>query len=349
MADGGWRIMEVTCEKITKRYGAVVAVDELSLKIEAGEFVVLLGPSGCGKTTTLRLVAGLEAVTSGRILIGETCVNDVPPRHRDVAMVFQSYALYPHMTVEENIAYPLRVRKMNRAEIPARVRQVAELLDIADLLNRKPRELSGGQRQRVALARALINQPSVLLLDEPLGALDLKLREQMQVELKAIQRRVGITFIYVTHDQGEALGMSDRIAVFNKGRVQQIGTPTEIYERPESAFVAGFVGISNILEGAVAQAIAGSAAPFSIRPEKIRMQSPDTAVPADCFSAAGHIDSLLYLGASTRYNVALDAGGALTVIEQNRDAPDLGGVPQQGLPVRLVWQRRQVQPIGPGA
>jgi putative spermidine/putrescine transport system ATP-binding protein len=216
------------------------------------------------------------------------------------------------------------------------------------MAGRKPGQLSGGQRQRVALARALINQPSVLLLDEPLGALDLKLREQMQVELKAIQRQVGITFIYVTHDQGEALGMSDRIAVFNKGRIEQIGTPAEIYERPSSAFVAGFVGVSNILDGAVAQAIAGSPAAFSIRPEKIRMQSPDAAVPADCFSAAGRIDSLLYLGASTRYNVALDDGGELTVIEQNRDAPDVAAVPQQGLPVRLVWPRRQVQPIGPG-
>jgi putative spermidine/putrescine transport system ATP-binding protein len=198
----------------------------------------------------------------------------------------------------------------------------------------------------VALARALINRPSVLLLDEPLGALDLKLREQMQVELKAIQRQVGITFIYVTHDQGEALSMSDRVAVFNKGRVEQIGTPTQIYEHPESAFVAGFVGISNILDGAVAERVAGAPAAFSIRPEKIRMQPPESAVPDDCMSALGRVDSLLYLGASTRYHVALDGGGELTVIEQNRDAPEAGEAPGHGRPVRLVWPRRQVQPIG---
>jgi putative spermidine/putrescine transport system ATP-binding protein len=275
-------------------------------------------------------------------------MTGVPPYERDVNTVFQDYALFPHMTVGENVAYGLMIRKVPRAERARRAREMLEMVALADMAGRKPGQLSGGQRQRVALARALINQPSVLLLDEPLGALDLKLREQMQVELKAIQRQVGITFIYVTHDQGEALGMSDRIAVFNKGRIEQIGTPAEIYERPSSAFVAGFVGVSNILDGAVAQAIAGSPAAFSIRPEKIRMQSPDAAVPADCFSAAGRIDSLLYLGASTRYNVALDDGGELTVIEQNRDAPDVAAVPQQGLPVRLVWPRRQVQPIGPG-
>jgi putative spermidine/putrescine transport system ATP-binding protein len=275
-------------------------------------------------------------------------MTGVPPYERDVNTVFQDYALFPHMTVGENVAYGLMIRKVPRAERARRAREMLEMVALADMAGRKPGQLSGGQRQRVALARALINQPSVLLLDEPLGALDLRLREQMQVELKAIQRQVGITFIYVTHDQGEALGMSDRIAVFNKGRIEQIGTPAEIYERPSSAFVAGFVGVSNILDGAVAQAIAGSPAAFSIRPEKIRMQSPDAAVPADCFSAAGRIDSLLYLGASTRYNVALDDGGELTVIEQNRDAPDVAAVPQQGLPVRLVWPRRQVQPIGPG-
>jgi multiple sugar transport system ATP-binding protein len=253
MADGGWRIMEVTCEKITKRYGAVVAVDELSLKIEAGEFVVLLGPSGCGKTTTLRLVAGLEAVTSGRILIGETCVNDVPPRHRDVAMVFQSYALYPHMTVEENIAYPLRVRKMNRAEIPARVRQVAELLDIADLLNRKPRELSGGQRQRVALARAIVREPRVYLMDEPLSNLDAKLRVQMRGELKRLQYELGTTTLYVTHDQAEAMTLAHRVAVMKDGHVHQVDTPLNIYQYPANLFVAGFIGSPsmNFLSGEI--------------------------------------------------------------------------------------------------
>ncbi|MGE0120172.1 MAG: ABC transporter ATP-binding protein [Dongiaceae bacterium] len=333
---------------VSRHFGEVRAVDEVSFAIADGEFFAMLGPSGSGKTTCLRLIAGFEQPTRGDILLHGKPMTGVPPYERDVNTVFQDYALFPHMTVGENVAYGLMIRKVPRAERARRAREMLEMVALADMAGRKPGQLSGGQRQRVALARALINQPSVLLLDEPLGALDLKLREQMQVELKAIQRRVGITFIYVTHDQGEALGMSDRIAVFNKGRIEQIGTPAEIYERPSSAFVAGFVGVSNILDGAVAQSIAGSPAAFSIRPEKIRMQSPDAAVPADCFSAAGRIDSLLYLGASTRYNVALDDGGELTVIEQNRDAPNVAAVPQQGLPVRLVWPRRQVQPIGPG-
>jgi putative spermidine/putrescine transport system ATP-binding protein len=333
---------------VSRHFGEVRAVDDVSFEIADGEFFAMLGPSGSGKTTCLRLIAGFEQPTKGAILLHGKSMASVPPYERDVNTVFQDYALFPHMSVGENVAYGLMIRRVPRAERTRRAAEMLEMVALSGMAGRKPGQLSGGQRQRVALARALINQPSVLLLDEPLGALDLKLREQMQVELKAIQRRVGITFIYVTHDQGEALGMSDRIAVFNKGRIEQIGTPAEIYERPESAFVAGFVGISNILEGATAQAIAGSPAAFSIRPEKIRMQSPDAAVPPDCFSASGRIDSLLYLGASTRYNVALEAGGELTVIEQNRDAPDLGGVPQQGLPVRLVWQRRQVQPIGPG-
>ena len=333
---------------VSRHFGEVRAVDDISFDIADGEFFAMLGPSGSGKTTCLRLIAGFEQPTKGAILVHGKSMAGVPPYERDVNTVFQDYALFPHMSVGENVAYGLMIRRVPRAERRRRAEEMLDMVALSGMAGRKPGQLSGGQRQRVALARALINQPSVLLLDEPLGALDLKLREQMQVELKAIQRRVGITFIYVTHDQGEALGMSDRIAVFNKGRIEQIGTPTEIYERPDSAFVAGFVGISNILEGAAAQAIAGSPAPFSIRPEKIRMQSPDAPVPGDCFSAAGRIDSLLYLGASTRYNVALAAGGQLTVIEQNRDAPGLDGVPQQGLPVRLVWPRRQVQPIGPG-
>jgi putative spermidine/putrescine transport system ATP-binding protein len=337
----------ITFTGVSRHFGEVRAVDGVSFDIADGEFFAMLGPSGSGKTTCLRLIAGFEQPTRGEILLHGRSMAGVPPYERDVNTVFQDYALFPHMNVGENVAYGLMIRKVRRAERRRRALEMLEMVALAEMAGRRPGQLSGGQRQRVALARALINQPSVLLLDEPLGALDLKLREQMQVELKAIQRRVGITFIYVTHDQGEALGMSDRIAVFNAGRVEQIGTPAEIYERPESAFVAGFVGISNILEGAVAQAIAGSPAAFSIRPEKIRMQSPDAGVPADCFSAAGRIDSQLYLGASTRYNVRLEAGGELTVLEQNRDAPDRGGVPQVGLPVRLVWPRRQTQPIGP--
>jgi putative spermidine/putrescine transport system ATP-binding protein len=332
---------------VSRHFGEVRAVDDVTFDIADGEFFAMLGPSGSGKTTCLRLIAGFERPTRGDIMLHGKSMAGVPPYERDVNTVFQDYALFPHMTVGANVAYGPMIRKVPRAERERRALEMLEMVALAGMADRKPSQLSGGQRQRVALARALINQPSVLLLDEPLGALDLKLREQMQVELKAIQRRVGITFIYVTHDQGEALGMSDRIAVFNKGRVEQIGTPTEIYEHPQSAFVAGFVGISNIIEGAAAEAITGAPTAFSIRPEKIRMQSPDAAVPDDCFSAAGRIDNLLYLGASTRYNVALEAGGELTVLEQNRDAPNAGGVPQQGLAVRLVWPRRQVQPIGP--
>ena len=332
---------------VSRHFGEVRAVDDVSFEIADGEFFAMLGPSGSGKTTCLRLIAGFEQPTKGEILLHGKPMAGVPPYERDVNTVFQDYALFPHMSVGDNVAYGLMIRKVPRAERMKRANEMLDMVALSGMAGRKPSQLSGGQRQRVALARALINQPSVLLLDEPLGALDLKLREQMQVELKAIQRQVGITFIYVTHDQGEALSMSDRVAVFNKGRIEQIGTPTQIYEHPDSAFVAGFVGISNILEGASAQAIAGSPAPFSIRPEKIRMQSPDAAVPADCLSVVGRIDSLLYLGASTRYHVALEGGGELTVIEQNRDAPDAGGLPQQGQPVRLVWQRRQVQPIGP--
>jgi len=248
--------MGVTCEEVTKRYGSVVAVDRLNLKIEPGEFVVLLGPSGCGKTTTLRMIAGLEEMTDGRILIDERCVNGVPPRHRDVAMVFQSYALYPHMTVEENIAYPLRVRKVERASIAARVKKVSELLGIGELRTRKPKELSGGQRQRVALARAIIREPRVYLMDEPLSNLDAKLRMQMRGELKRLQYELGTTTVYVTHDQAEAMTLAHRVAIMEGGRLQQFDAPLTIYERPANRFVAGFIGSPsmNFLEGTIDQA-----------------------------------------------------------------------------------------------
>ncbi len=248
--------MEVVFEEVTKSYGPVVAVERLNLKIDAGEFAVLLGPSGCGKTTTLRMVAGLEEVSSGRIFIGERCVNDVPPRYRDIAMVFQSYALYPHMTVAENIAYPLRVRKMDRAEIAERVKRTAGMLGIGTLLGRKPRELSGGERQRVALARAIVRQPRVYLMDEPLSNLDAKLRVEMRGELKRLQYELGTTTIYVTHDQAEAMTLAHRVAIMKDGRLQQYDTPLNIYERPANKFVAGFIGSPgmNFIEGRIDRA-----------------------------------------------------------------------------------------------
>jgi multiple sugar transport system ATP-binding protein len=243
--------MRVAYENVVKKYGPVLGVDQLHLEIRAGEFVVLLGPSGCGKTTTLRMLAGLETVTSGRIFIGETCVNEVSPRERDVAMVFQSYALYPHMTIAGNIAYPLRMRRISRSEIPSRVQKVADLLGIRELLQRKPKELSGGQRQRVALARAMVRQPRVFLMDEPLSNLDAKLRVYMRGELKRLQYELGTTTLYVTHDQAEAMTLAHRVAVMDGGRLQQFDTPLNIYQRPANKFVAGFLGSPsmNFLEG----------------------------------------------------------------------------------------------------
>src|ERR1051326_4179683 len=234
--------MKVVYDDVVKKYGHVVGVDRLYLQIQGGEFIVLLGPSGCGKTTTLRMLAGLENATSGNIYIGDHCVNEVPPRDRDVAMVFQSYALYPHMTVAGNIAYPLRVRQVPRQEIPSRVQKVAALLGIGELLERRPKELSGGQRQRVALARAIVRQPSSFLMDEPLSNLDAKLRLYMRGELKRLQYELGTTTLYVTHDQAEAMTLAHRVAVMDGGKLQQFDTPINIYERPANRFVAGFMG-----------------------------------------------------------------------------------------------------------
>jgi putative spermidine/putrescine transport system ATP-binding protein len=335
----------VRLANIRKQFGDVNAVDDVTLDIYDGEFFSMLGPSGSGKTTCLRLIAGFEHPTSGAVLLHGQDVTHVPPYDRDVNTVFQDYALFPHMSVGDNIAYGLRIRKVAKAERDRRVREMLELVRLPGMAERRPSQLSGGQRQRVALARALINHPGVLLLDEPLGALDLKLRQQMQLELKAIQQQVGITFIFVTHDQEEALTMSDRLAVFNHGKIEQVGTPAEVYEQPLTTFVAGFVGTSNVLEGLPAGQITGSSDRFSVRPEKIRMLPPDAATPDDAYAVLGTVRDVAYLGVNTRYLVELDAGTDLTVVEQNLESTSLSVFTTRGRRVKLVWSRSANRPL----
>ncbi|MBZ0284206.1 MAG: ABC transporter ATP-binding protein [Anaerolineae bacterium] len=330
---------------VCRFFGDVKAVDHLDLDIYDGEFFSLLGPSGSGKTTCLRLIAGFEQPTSGSILLHGEEVAGVPPYERDVNTVFQDYALFPHMTVGQNVAYGLMIKKVPKAERERRVSEMLAMVQLPNMENRKPSQLSGGQRQRVALARALVNHPRVLLLDEPLGALDLKLRQQMQIELKAIQKRVGITFIFVTHDQEEALTMSDRLAVFNRGRIEQIGTPAEVYERPTTGFVAGFVGTSNLISGATAQSITGSAQTFSVRPEKIHMMALDAPVSDTAYGVDGTIRDVVYLGMNTRYLVELDAGGDLTVIQQNLQTTSMDVLAARGNRVKLVWDKNHSRPL----
>ena len=339
----------VRLEGVEKRYGDVVAVAGIDLDVRDGEFFSMLGPSGSGKTTTLRMIAGFELPTAGRVLLHGADVTTVPPFDRDVNTVFQDYALFPHMTVGDNVAYGLMVRKVPKGERATRVTDALRMVRLDGFEARKPGQLSGGQRQRVALARALINRPRVLLLDEPLGALDLKLREEMQIELKAIQQQVGITFIYVTHDQEEALTMSDRLAVFSGGRIEQVGAPADVYERPATRFVAGFVGTSNLITGDGAERIIGRRGTFTIRPEKIHLAEAGATVGADEYAADGTIQDVVYLGSDTRYVVDLEAGARLVVTQQNLATSSTEALAQQGKAVRLVWKRQHALAIEDGA
>jgi putative spermidine/putrescine transport system ATP-binding protein len=318
---------------VRKSYGAVAAVAGVDLEIAQGEFFTMLGPSGSGKTTLLRMIAGFERPDAGSIELGGVEVSRTPPYGRNVNTVFQDYALFPHMDVLRNVEYGLRVRRVARAERRSRAEAALEMVRLSGMGGRKPVQLSGGQRQRVALARAIVNEPEVLLLDEPLGALDLKLRQEMQLELKRIQREVGITFVFVTHDQEEALTMSDRLVVLNHGRVEQLGTPVEVYERPASAFVAGFIGVSNLLER--------DGRRFTIRPEKIRLLDLGEPVAAGSHVERGQIEDVIYLGMVTRYVIALEAGGTLTAVRQNLETAAAEALEAKGRDVAVAWREDQ--------
>lgn len=325
----------IEIRNLAKSFGSVRAVDGVDLDIHAGEFLTLLGPSGSGKTTVLRMIAGFETPDSGSITLNGVDITYLPPYERDVNTVFQDYALFPHMDVISNIEYGLRVKGVAKDERREKSLRALEQVRLSGYENRKPNQLSGGQRQRVALARALVNRPSVLLLDEPLGALDLKLRQQMQIELKELQREVGITFIFVTHDQEEALTMSDRIAVFDKGRIQQLDKPSMIYERPTNEFVAGFVGISNLISGSAAQTILGKSGTFTVRPEKILVGKAASGMR----SADGVIREVEYLGPSTRFLVELDAGVMLMALRQNTSETSLEVEALRNSRTTLSWDQ----------
>jgi spermidine/putrescine transport system ATP-binding protein len=346
----------VELRSVTKRFGSLVAVDDISLAIPEGEFFTLLGPSGCGKTTTLRMIAGFEEVTAGQVLIAGSDVVDLPAHKRPTNTVFQSYALFPHLSVRDNVAFGLKRRKVAGQEIERRVAEELERVGLAAEADRKPSQLSGGQQQRVALARALVNLPKVLLLDEPLGALDLKLRKGLQVELKGIQRDVGITFVYVTHDQEEALTMSDRIAVMNRGRVEQIEDPETVYERPATTFVAGFIGVSNLMpavvesggrvrldQGPVVEVPSpngfrpGERCYAVVRPEKLRIAGPEQS-DGNLPSVEGTVESSLYLGTTTQVVVDLGGGVKMTVLVPNADEAERQSLPGGGAKVRLSWE-----------
>lgn len=326
---------------ISRRYGEVRAVDHVSLQIAAGEFFAMLGPSGSGKTTCLRLVAGFESPDHGEIWLDGRDVTGRPPYERDVNTVFQDYALFPHMTVLQNVTYGPRVRKVTNGNHERRALEMLDLVQLATFAARRPSQLSGGQRQRVSLARALINEPRVLLLDEPLGALDLKLREEMQIELKNLQRRLGITFVFVTHDQGEALSMADRVAVFNQGRIEQLDTPRALYARPATPFVARFVGSANVAEGELARRLSGQLQPFAVRAEKIRVQTPTDTVPDGWLQSGGTVLDIQYHGAMSRCQVRLDSGEvfAAACVEPVSEDHTVGAR------VNLVWSRQDAVPL----
>ncbi len=329
----------IELEAVGKQFGAHAAVVGVTLSIGEGEFFSLLGPSGCGKTTTLRMIAGFVPPDEGRILLHGADVTTIPPNRRPVNMVFQQYALFPHMSVYDNVAFGLKMAHVPKSEHRARVEEMLRVVELEGMGGRRIRQLSGGQQQRVAVARALVKRPAALLLDEPLGALDLKLRKQMQGELKRIQSELKTTFVYVTHDQEEALSMSDRIAVLSQGRIEQVGTPLEVYERPQTDFVAGFIGISNLIER--------DGRHITIRPEKIRLLADGESEPPGAHVETGRIRDVVYVGVLTRYTVALDAGGELVVARQNEQAP-LPGRNLDGTPARIAWLPEQTIAISQG-
>jgi spermidine/putrescine transport system ATP-binding protein len=352
-------VPSVELQSVTKRFDELVAVDHLSLSLDAGEFFTLLGPSGCGKTTTLRMVAGFEQPSEGAIRIGGDDVAGLPPHRRPTNTVFQSYALFPHLSVEDNVAFGLKRKHVSKAEIGSRVAAELERVGLATEARRRPAQLSGGQQQRVALARALVNLPKVLLLDEPLGALDLKLRKGLQIELKRIQREVGITFVYVTHDQEEALTMSDRIAVMNRGQVEQVGAPEEVYERPTTTFVAGFIGVSNLMPATVASPgevrleqgptvrtrtdglPTGERCHAVVRPEKLQIEPLDAGTPPSANGlprVEGVVESSIYLGTTTQIVVDLGEGVRMTVLCPNASEAERQSLPGGGARVALSWE-----------
>jgi spermidine/putrescine transport system ATP-binding protein len=362
---GGAAPPSVRLDGVTKRFGDFAAVREVSLDIPRGDFFTMLGPSGCGKTTTLRMVAGFEEPSEGRVLLDGDDVTGRPAFKRSTNTVFQSYALFPHLSVEKNVAFGLQRMKVDKGEVRRRVSEELERVGLAAEANRRPAQLSGGQQQRVALARALVNRPAVLLLDEPLGALDLKLRKQLQVELKRIQRDVGITFMYVTHDQEEALTMSDRIAVMNRGVIEQVADPETVYEHPATTFVAGFIGVSNLMPGVVTSANgaatelrldagptvrtaesggarAGERAHAVVRPEKLALHAAGHSAHDGRASVEGHVESSLYLGTATQMVVRLGDGTRMTALVPNADVEARRELPSPGDPARLTWSDENI-------